>query len=158
MSLWILTPVFLMWREITMFRHAELCFVSRGIELTVPGLSRLRFFTRTENKQIRKVSENSRPYKLRKFFRCNSETEEYEWERKRKRRSVGGVWTNVSFWTRAPGFRIYKSYTEFNMDKRDTEECESSGERLCYCNQGRRAVASIPRDPDIRAKSSTQLV
>jgi len=30
-----------------------------------------------------------------------------------ERRSVGGVWTDVSFWTRAPGVRIYKAQTEF---------------------------------------------
>ena len=79
-------------------------------------------------------------------------------ERKSEKRSVDGLWTDVSFWTRAPGVRIYKAHTEFSMDKRDTEECESSSERLCNCSRRRRAVVSIPRDPDIIAKSSTQLV
>jgi hypothetical protein len=84
MSHWIIKLVFVMWREIAMFRHAELCFMSRGIELKVYGLSRLRFFTRTETKQIRKGCENSRTYELQQFFRCNLETGEYEWEGKRK--------------------------------------------------------------------------
>ena len=86
------------------------------IKLTVSSLSTLRFVTRTETKQIRKGSKNSRPYKLRKFLRCNLEEEEYECERKTER-SVGGVWADVSFWTRAPIVRIYKPHTEFSTDK-----------------------------------------
>lgn len=38
-----------------MFRHAELCFVSRGIELIASSLSRLQLFTRTETNQYVKV-------------------------------------------------------------------------------------------------------
>jgi len=126
-----------------MFRHAEFYVVSRGIELTVSSLSRLRYL------HVPKLN------KYLKFLRIvdpknkgNSSVATWKQknmsERENKKKIVGGVWTDVSFWTRAPGVRMYKAHTEFGMDKRDTKECESFGERLCYCCPGRRAVAIIP--------------